>query len=161
MNLRWHLSHARGYLDLGMLTEAEAELAAIPAPENDAAEVHAMRVAILHEKRDWQELRRIAAALVQSQPNEPGWWVSFAFATRRTTSLEDAREILLAAERAHPQEAIIHFNLGCYACQLGELEEARRRVWRSIELRGELRELAHHDPDLQPLRDEDPMLFAG
>ena len=160
MNLRWHLSHARGYLDLGMVAEAEAELAAIGSPENDRPEVHAVRVALLHEKRDWHELRRIAAVLVERQPDEPGWWVSFAFATRRTMSLEEAREILLAAERAHPQEAIIHFNLGCYACQLGEFDEARRRVARSIELRSELRELAHHDPDLQPLRDQDPSVFA-
>lgn len=161
MNLRWHLSHARGYIDLGMLAEAEAELAAIRPPENDRPEVHALRVALLHEKCDWSELRRVAAVLVQRQPDQPGWWVSFAFATRRTTSIEDAREILLAAERAHPEEAIIHFNLGCYACQLGELDEARRRVWRSIQLRSELRELAHHDPDLQPLRDQDPQVFAG
>ena len=161
MNLRWHLSHARGYLDLGMLAEAEAELGAIPLPESDRPEVHALRVTLLHERCDWQELRRIAAALVEQQPDEPGWWVSFAFAPRRTMSIEEAREILLAAERAHPQEAIIHFNLGCYACQLGEYDEARRRVWRSIELRGELRELAHHDPDLQPLRDLDPLGFAG
>lgn len=161
MNLRWHLSHARGYLDLGMFAEAEAELAAIPSPDDDLPEVHALRVALLHEKCDWLELRGVAAGLVQRQPDEPGWWVSFAFATRRTRSIEDAREILLAAERAHPQEAIIHFNLGCYACQLGEFDEARRRVWRSIELRSELRELAHHDPDLQPLRDQDPFMFAG
>jgi len=161
MNLRWQLSHVRGYLDLGMVAEAEAELAAIPPPASERPEVHALRVAVLHEKRDWPELRRVAAVLVQQQPDQPGWWVSFAFATRRTASIEDAREILLAAERAHPEEAIIHFNLGCYACQLGELEEARRRVWRSIELRSELRELAHHDPDLQPLRDQDPQVFAG
>jgi len=160
MNLRWHLSHARGYLDLGMLSEAEAELASIAAPQSGCAEVQVARVALLHEKRDWQELRRIASELVQRQPEHAGWWVSFAFATRRTSTLADAREILLAAEREHPQEAIIHFNLGCYACQMGEMEEARQRVWRSIQLRGELRELARHDPDLQPLRDLDPQVFA-
>lgn len=152
MKLRWHLSHARGYLELGMVREAAAELDAIPAADADRIEVCALRVAILHETKNWRALRQVAAKLVERQPEEAGWWVSYAFATRRAASLEKARAILLEAEKRHAKEAVIQFNLGCYACQLGDLDEARRRIGRAIGLNAEFRELAQHDPDLEPLR---------
>jgi hypothetical protein len=155
MNLRWHLSHARGYLALGMLKEAQAELAAIPPPDADRFEVHALRVALLHDKEDWRALRRLAADLVKRQPDEAGWWVSFAFATRRLTSIEKARAILLEAESHHPSEATIQFNLACYSCQLGDLDEGRRRLERAIKLDDKFREHARTDPDLAPLRAAD------
>ncbi len=156
MNLRWRLSHTRGYLALGMLVEAEAELAAIEPADASQPEVQALRVALLHEQQDWARLQTLARELVARQPEEPGWWVSLAFATRRMSSLEQARAILLEAEPRHGEEAIIQFNLGCYAAQLGGLEEARRRVLRAIELREDFRMIARHDPDLEPLRQQDP-----
>jgi tetratricopeptide (TPR) repeat protein len=152
MNLRWHLSHARGYLALGMFRQAKAELDAIAPPDADRFEVHALRVALLHEREDWKALRRLAGDLVKRQPGEAGWWVAFAFATRRAASLDKARAILLEAEEHHPSEATIQFNLACYACQLGDLAEARRRVLRAIVLDADTRELARTDPDLAPLR---------
>jgi tetratricopeptide (TPR) repeat protein len=156
MNLRWRLSHARGYLELGMLREAEAELDAIDPADADHADARALRVALVHELQDWPRLQQIARNLVARQPEEPGWWVSLAFATRRCDSLERAREILLEAEQHHPAEAVIHFNLGCYAAQLGALDEARDRVMRSIALSEDFRAIARLDPDLAPLRAADP-----
>lgn len=156
MNLSWRLSHARGYLALGMLSAAEAELDAIDAADAAQPEVQALRVALLHEQQDWPRLQRLARDLVRLQPAEPGWWVSLAFATRRAESLEQARAILLEAEPQHGGEAIIQFNLGCYAAQLGALDEARSRVLRAIATSEDFREIARHDPDLEPLRAIDP-----
>lgn len=139
-----------------MLEEAESELAAIDPEDAGLPEVLALRVALLHERQDWARLQALARELVAQEPDEPGWWVSLAFATRRVDSLEQARTILLEAERRHPQEAIIQFNLGCYAVQLGALDEGRRRVLRAMALNAEFREIARHDPDLDPLRAADP-----
>ena len=66
-----------------------------------------------------------------------------------------AESILLDAERAHPREATIQFNLGCYACQRGDLPAARRRVDRAIALDPAFREAAATDPDLAALRETD------
>jgi Tfp pilus assembly protein PilF len=63
--------------------------------------------------------------------------------------------ILLEAERTHPKEAAIQFNLGCYACQRGDLAEARRRVERALAFDPSFREAAASDPDLAPLRAAD------
>jgi Tfp pilus assembly protein PilF len=76
----------------------------------------------------------------------------WAYGVRRAHSLDAAEKILLQAASLHPADATIQFNLGCYACQLGRPEEARRRVERAIALDEKFRELAASDPDLEPLR---------
>ena len=152
MQPKWHVSHARGYLDLGMVAEAAAELDCIPAPENDALEVLALRVAVLQERCDWPALRAMAGEFVRRAPAEAAAWVTWAYASRRAESIAVAEKILLDAERLHPNEATIQFNLGCYACQRGALAEARRRVNRAIALDKKFSETAATDPDLAPLR---------
>ena len=149
---KWRLSHAQGYLGLGMVAEAAAELDHIPAPARDAVEVLALRMAVLQEQQDWPALRAVAGDFVRHTPGEPAAWVTWAYATRRADSLDGAEKILLEAERLHAGEPTIQFNLGCYACQRGDLVEARRRVDRAIALDQTFAELAATDSDLAPLR---------
>ncbi len=148
----WRVSHARGYLSLGMVAEAAAELEHLPATTVDPLDVLALRVAIFQERKNWPALRDASAELARRAPDEAGWWITLAYATRRADSLATAEEVLLVAETKHPAEPTIQFNLGCYACQRGDLVEARRRVDRAIALDPSFRTLAGTDPDLAPLR---------
>ncbi len=149
------ISHAQGYLGLGMVAEAAAELKLIPMPERDSLEVLALRVAVLQEQGDWPALAALAGEFARRAPAEAAAWVTWAYATRRTKSLGAAETILLQAESRHPADPTIQFNLGCYACQRGDLAEARRRVDRAITLDKNFRVLAGTDPDLAPLRAAD------
>ena len=152
MKLKWHLSQTRGYLGLGMVKEAAAELDQVSAAEAQQTEVLALRALVLQEKEDWPALVEAARQLVLRQPGEAGWWVAWAYATRRSRSLAAAEAILLEAERSHPKEAAIQYNLGCYACLRHDLAEARRRVERAVAMDKSFREAAATDPDLAPLR---------
>jgi Tfp pilus assembly protein PilF len=152
MDLKWRLSQARGYLGLGMVEEAAKELARVPAEEAEQTEVLALRAHVLQEQSDWSPLEEVARELVRRQSAESGWWITWAYATRRSRSLAAAEAILLDAERAHPREATIQFNLGCYACQRGDLTGARHRIDRAVALDPSFREAAASDPDLAPLR---------
>jgi Flp pilus assembly protein TadD len=152
METKWLLSQAHGYIGLGMIEEAARELDQIPAESAQKTEVLALRALVLQEQAKWPPLAEVAHTLVERQPAECGWWITWAYATRRSRSLEAAEKILLEAERTHPKEATIQFNLGCYACQRGDLAEARRRVERALELDPSFREVAANDPDLAPLR---------
>jgi Tfp pilus assembly protein PilF len=152
MQSKWRLSHAQGYLGLGMVAEAAAELEKIPAPERDEPAALALRIAVLQERCEWPALRALAAEFVRRAPGEPAAWVTWAYATRRADSLAAAEKILLDAERLHPREPTIQFNLGCYACLRGALAEARRRVDRAIALDKTFAALAATDGDLEPLR---------
>ena len=135
-----------------MVAEAAAEIARIPLAEQEDLEVVAVRMAILQEQQQWQALRDLAASFVQRTPEEPAGWVTWAYATRRAESLEGAEKILLEAEKVHPGEATIQFNLGCYACQRGDLAAARDRVKKAIAIDAKFATCAATDPDLEPLR---------
>jgi predicted Zn-dependent protease len=146
------ISHAQGYLALGLVAEAAAELGKLPPDAAQRPEALAVRLAVLHEQEKWEEVRDLARQLVGHTPGEPALWVSWAYATRRAESLEAAEKILRAAALQHPSEPTIQFNLGCYACQRGDLHTAREHVDRAIALDSKFTQLAATDPDLAPLR---------
>jgi len=152
MELKWRLAHARGYLGLGMIEDAAAELDLIPAEAAQETDVLALRALVLQEQANWPRLTTVARELVLRRPAVAGWWITWAYATRRTESLVAAETILLEAERSHPREPAIQFNLGCYACLRGNLTEARRRIDQAIALDKSFREAAATDPDLAALR---------
>lgn len=150
------LSHAQGYLALGLIAEAEAELAQLSETEAGTTEALAVRVSVAHEREDWPTVRDLARELVRRDSADAAVWISLAYATRRADSLLAAEMILLQAEKLFPKEATIRFNLGCYACQRGDLANARRRVREAIELDPEFKAAAATDPDLEPLRASNP-----
>jgi Flp pilus assembly protein TadD len=147
--------HARGYLGLGLLADAERELALAEEGGAEAAATEEMRLLLLHEKQDWPALRDFSRLIIARGGADAGVWISCAYATRRADSLAAAEAVLLEAEKHFPAEPTIQFNLGCYACQSGDLVAARKRVDRAIELEPKFREAAASDPDLAPLRAAD------
>lgn len=147
--------HARGYLGLGLLADAERELALAEEGGAEAAATEEMRLLLLHEKQDWPALRDFSRLIIARGGADAGVWISCAYATRRADSLAAAEAVLLEAEKHFPAEPTIQFNLGCYACQRGDLAAARKRVDRAIELEPRFRDAAASDPDLAPLRAAD------
>ena len=144
---------AHGYLELGMFLDAEAELDAIDPSVRRVPDVMAVRMEIYSRQKDWERMRGIAERLTRIDPNDPGWVVSYAFATRRAESLQAARGILLAAIERHPREPVIPYNLACYECQLGNLKSATRYLEHAIKMKPGMRAMALDDPDLEPLWD--------
>jgi Flp pilus assembly protein TadD len=159
MQPKWRLSHVQGYLGLGMVNEAAAEFAHLSPTERDTTPALALHIAILQEQQNWSGLRDASIELVRRTPEDAGAWITWAYAVRRAESILAAEEILRIAETKHPAEPTIHFNLGCYAAQLGDLAEARRRVDHAIALDKNFRALAGTDPDLAPLRAAEPPLY--
>jgi Tfp pilus assembly protein PilF len=145
------LEAALGYLQLGMFEEANGEVEQLPPEEKTSLSVLRLRAAIYSETKSWHLLREVAGFLVDSLPGDPQHWIWLAYATRRTTSIPAAETILLRALESHPSEAMIHFNLACYAAQTGKIEEAKERLRDAIRLAPETRLLALDDPDLEPL----------
>ena len=155
MQLKWLLSHARGYLELGMVEEAAVELDRVPIESASEFDVRVLRSLVLQEQKHWVRLVPLAAGLVREKSDDPGWWIMWAYAVRRAESLDAAEKILLQATTNHPKEATIQFNLGCYACQRGDLVRARAYVDCAIALDKHFREAATSDPDLAPLREHE------
>jgi hypothetical protein len=59
----------------------------------------------------------------------------------------------LNAESKFPKEAIIKYNLACYCCQLGEIENAKNYLKKVFVIDSTWRLQALDDEDLRPLWD--------
>jgi predicted Zn-dependent protease len=149
--LAQRLQPAIGYLQLGLMEEANEEIEALPPEAKSEKIVLELQVEIHSGMAEWQSMREIAGFLTHEWPDDSQHWISLAYATRRCRSITEAEMILLTAVKLHPKEAMIHFNLACYAAQAGELEAARERLAQAEMLAPGARMMAMKDPDLEPL----------
>jgi tetratricopeptide (TPR) repeat protein len=151
----FHLSAAIGWLELGNPLEAKIELERI-APElqsrADVLEVRWQAAAAAHQ---WEACQIVAVALMQHAPDRLTAWIYRAYARRRVDGggLQAAWDALRPAIEKFPEESIIPYNLACYACQLGNLEDAWAWLERSLAIgdRVQIKALALADPDLKAL----------
>ncbi len=152
MHWKWRVSHARGYRELGLFKEARYELTLVPENHVGETDVIAEHAALSQETGAWKKLAAACRTLAKRHADDPSWWIMWAYGTRRSESLTAAEKILLEAETLHADNATIQFNLGCYACQLGNLGAAQARVQRAITLDKNFSAMAKTDIDLEPLR---------
>lgn len=146
---------AEGWLLLGNIREARLELERVSPQGREHPDTLRARYEAAAAEELWAEAYALAVCLVTLQPEEPVPWVWRAYAARRMPGggLKKAQEALRPAALRFPEEWIFPFNLACYACQLGCLEEAMTHYARALALGGvDVREMALQDPDLEPLR---------
>ena len=148
-----HVLASSGYLELGMFDDAALALEEITPENKTRNEVLGARVNLYMAAKKWDMAAAVASHLVKVEPENAGWWISLAYAVRRTESVQKAEAILLRAQAVHPKVAMIAFNLACYASVTGRMEQAKERLRHAIELDKEARKLALRDEDLKPLWD--------
>ena len=146
-----HCQAAAGYVELGMLLEATAELDNIDLFNRAGPEVLATRLAIYQGLEKWELMQEIAKRLVEFEPDHSQWAISLAFATRRANSIQATKKHVLNAEPKFPREAAIKYNLACYFCQAGDLQKAKDYLKKAFEIDLNLRTAALEDEDLKPL----------
>ena len=148
------LQAAVGYLELGMLAEANEEIENLSPELKTSSPVLGVRLEIYRAAEKWPLMEVVARELWKRHQDESVYWNDLAWAVRRADSINAAQKILLDAVVQFPGDAMTHFNLGCYACQLGDIDQAKARVRKAIELDAKFKLLALDDPDLEPLWDE-------
>jgi len=150
-----YLSAAIGWLGLGNAREAEKELAAISLAHQGHPDVLEVRWIICAEQKQWDEALKIARTIMDRAPDRCSGWLHQAYALRRipTGGVKQAWQALLPAFDKFPEEALISYNLSCYACQMKQLEAARVWLKRAVFLGGKdkIKRMALDDPDLEPL----------
>jgi hypothetical protein len=139
------------YLELGIFDDAALALEEIAPEDKTRSEVLGARVAIYLAAEKWDMAVAVANHLVKIEPENSGWWINLAYATRRCEGIESAEAILHRARELHHDNAMIEFNLACYASVAGRFEEAKARLKRAIELDKRFQKLAIDDEDLRPL----------
>jgi len=149
---------AIGWVELGNLAEARAELAQINPAQQEHPDVLELRWSISAMEKHWDEALQLAQALLRSAPKRSSGWLHQAYALRRVPGggIQKAWEALLPAFDKFPKEPTIPFNLSCYACQLHQLDAARDWLNRAVAVGGKekIKQMALEDSDLEPLWDE-------
>lgn len=150
-----HLTAAEGYFELGMISDATAELDQIPARYQSHAEVSSIRLQVLIASGNYVRGEHVARGLVFKQPEKAFPWLGWAFCARRAISLSAAEQILEMAHAVHPLNGIIVFNLACYANAAGRIAEARKLFDRATKLEPAAADWALEDDDLRGVRGSD------
>ena len=140
-----------GYLELGMLEEAAGELENLPPEDRTSSAVLCVRMEIYRSAKNWTLLEVVARELWERHQDEAVYWNNLAWVVRRKDSIEAAQIILLEALERFPNDAMTTYNLGCYACQLGDMDNAKKFVGDAIKLDSKYKLMALDDPDLEPL----------
>ncbi len=149
-----HVQAAIGWIELGNMAEAMAELSRIPVEMQSLPAVQAGRLDCLIAARHWDDAAELARVLCEGHPEEAGFWLHFAYATRRCTGggIEQAHVLLAPCVEQFPDEWLIPYNVACYLCQMNRLPEARGMLSLATAVGGDrVEEMARDDEDLAPL----------
>jgi tetratricopeptide (TPR) repeat protein len=151
-----YLAAAEGWLELGNPVEAGAELDRMRSSSQEHPLALQLRWRIRSATKQWEECVRIATRLIELVPEEPFGWVHRSFSLHELKRTAEAHAALAPMASKFPNDFVIPYNMACYACQLGKLDEARRWLKQAIAIAGSdtIRQMAKDDPDLRPLAPE-------
>lgn len=147
-----HLEYARGYIDLGMVNDASDELEAIEGDDRLSPDVLRVRIDLYFEAKQWDMVVAVAKPVCEAMPQDSDAWINYAFALRELQRITEARDVLLIAEPLHGTScAVLHYNLACYYCLLGDMPEAKRRLSVACKAADTWKTAALDDPDLKAM----------
>jgi Flp pilus assembly protein TadD len=146
------LEYTRGYLELGLLKEAAAEIDSVRPEDQGSADVTELRMILHSEQKAWSLAATFARRLTELKPNEPQGWISWAYATRRLVGVEAAEPILRnVPETVSAACSIIPYNLACYRCVQGDVAGAKEYLTTAYQMDPEIKAMALADTDLKPM----------
>ena len=151
-----HLNAAEGWLGLGNIVEAEEEFKKLTPGVRTHPEVLRVRYHLYEKCRQWEQAAETAQVLCHVLPETPFGWIHLAYALHELRRTREAYNVLVPIVDRFSDDYIMRYNLACYSCQMGNLEEARVWLKKAISLAGPetIKQLALTDPDLQELRAE-------
>lgn len=152
---------ALGWLELGLTADALAEFHRLsPTASNhpDARQLERILLTAhwetLASLKQWPEALDIASRLLSLDREQATGWINRSYALHELQRTQEAHETLLEALPLFPNLGIIPYNLACYACQMGRIDEARGWLRQAIQHEGRevILRRAHDDRDLLPLQ---------
>jgi tetratricopeptide (TPR) repeat protein len=153
MNERALLS-AQGYLELGMVEEALAELSQLETSFYSDPDIVELRLHILMQGERWRDALAAAQDLLRLHQDALPGYIHGAFALHELGRTAEARDLLMKAPEILRQDPTFHYNIGCYEAVLGNRDAAIESLKKSFSMNESFRDFAQNDPDLRHLANE-------
>lgn len=144
---------AQGYSELGLPELALAELAELPEEMQSDPSVVETRLSVFMQAKRYKDALQFGQKLCRLLPEKTSGFIHSAYCLHELGNTQAARELLLNGPKALHEEATFHYNLACYECALGNLEQARAHLDVSFTMDKKLRDFAKNDPDLSVLHE--------
>lgn len=143
----------QGYQELGMSEEAWEELGDIERRFPATPPIVQMKVLLMEGDRDFDRAFELTSELRRMEPHGAAGYIHGAYCLHEMGRTDEALTMLEAAPESVRDEALYHYNKGCYQAALGDVETARTCLSKSFDLDGRLLAIARKDPDLTGLQD--------
>lgn len=154
--LKWGLSFTRGYLELGMIEEAEEELDKLSVRLRCYSDVLELRVRVLMAGGQMAKAARLAKSASKVYPGVAEFYLLAANAYEALKRPDRAKEVWVSAPSLFHVSGIFHFNLARFEAQLGNARSAQEHIALAIELDPEMENRAAKDPRLCELLESTP-----
>ena len=145
---------AQGYLELGMVEEALAELSSFSGPFAQDPDIVELRLHIQMQGERWNDALTSAEELLRITPDAVPAFIHGAFALHEMGRTSEARDLLLKGPPVLKNDPTFHYNIGCYEAVLGNKESALQSLQLSFAIDETYRDFAKGDPDLKLLHEE-------
>lgn len=121
-----------------------------------------MRLFLRYHAQDWPACAGLGQNLTASLPALSWAWVFYANSLYFSGRTQEAYDVLRPVLERFSDNWEMRYNIGCYACQLGRVEEAQGWLRKAMALGdpGHIKEVALLDPDFGPIREQIPGLEA-
>lgn len=149
-----HLSEAEGYVMLNMPLKALEILERRSDWANMQFEASLIAGEALRMLERYREAAKSFENAAKLRPNDLQMAIPLAWCYKRTNRLAQAIATLETASNAHPEEALLHYNLACYWSLAGTRQKAFKSLARALELDVEFVRLISDEPDFDPVRDD-------
>ena len=148
-----HLLAAQGWMELGNDYEAFQELEKVSLESSDHPDVLSLRRQLYGKTKNWITALSIAKTICQLEPNNLFSRIHQSYDFLASKRSAGARDLVSGGAIRLPYFFAVPYNLACYACQLGNVEEAWEWLKMAMEMTDieEIRNLALSDPDLELL----------
>jgi predicted Zn-dependent protease len=110
-----------------------------------------LRLEILLSLERWDDAVALGTGACRQWPVIDGFFLKTVTALIELRDHQKAKDLLLASPESLQQKAAYWYDLACYQCRTGEIEEAKKSITECFNRDEILRMRALYDPDLEPI----------
>lgn len=145
------LETAIGYFELGMASDALRELDSLEPELQHARPSLELRSVVLQQLEQWEAAAKVHAELCAMPGTDIDGFIAWGCVLYELERYAECRSALLAAPPTARDHGLWNYHLACYEILLGNVEEGRRLIQRSLQLEPRLRAMALRNGNLRPL----------